>query len=277
MPYAQLVVGPAGSGKSTYCFNIHQHCASLGRTVHVINLDPAADEFRYPVTADVRELISLDDVMEEEELGPNGALMFCMEYFEDNMDDWLAEQLEGYTEDDMVIFDCPGQLELYSHHDSFRAFTEQMTNWGWKMVCVYVLDSQFISDGTKFIAGCLQAQSAMLHLALPHVNILSKVDMLEDKSVLDPYLNPDHKQLAEELDAKMDPKYRKLNHAIASVMEEFALISFVPMDISDEDSMQFVLFHCDCAIGYGEDADVRTSRDVEYGDEPDMSNLNLGD
>ena len=124
MPYAQLVVGPAGSGKSTYCYNIHQHCASIGRTVHVINLDPAADDFRYPVTADVRELISLEDVMEEEDLGPNGALMFCMEYFEDNMDDWLAEQLEGYTEDDMVIFDCPGQLELYSHHTAFRSFTK---------------------------------------------------------------------------------------------------------------------------------------------------------
>jgi len=60
-------------------------------------------------------------------------------------------------------------------------------------------------------------------------------------------------------------------------MEEFALVSFVPMDISDEDSMQFVLFQCDCAIGFGEDADIRTSRDVEYGDEPDLSNLNLGD
>ena len=275
MPYAQLVVGPAGSGKSTYCYNIHQHCASIGRTVHVINLDPAADDFRYPVTADVRELISLEDVMEEEDLGPNGALMFCMEYFEDNMDDWLAKQLEGYTEDDMVIFDCPGQLELYSHHTAFRSFTKQMMNWGWRMVCVYVLDSQFITDGSKFIAGCLQAQSAMLHLELPHVNVFSKVDMLEDKTVLDPYLTPDHTALADELDERMDPKYRKLNRAIASVMEDFSLISFVPLDISDEDSLQFMLYQCDCAIGYGEDADVRTSRDVEHGDEPDMSNLSL--
>lgn len=30
--------------------------------------------------ADIRELISLDDVMEEYGLGPNGALMYCMEY-----------------------------------------------------------------------------------------------------------------------------------------------------------------------------------------------------
>ena len=58
-------------------------------------------------------------------------------------------------------------------------------------------------------------------------------------------------------------------------MEDFALISFVPMDISDEDSLQFVLYQVDSAIGYGEDADVRTSRDVEYGDQPDLSELSL--
>lgn len=32
------------------------------------------------MVADVRELISLDDVMEELGLGPNGGLVYCMEY-----------------------------------------------------------------------------------------------------------------------------------------------------------------------------------------------------
>ena len=30
--------------------------------------------------ADIRELIDLEDVMEELGLGPNGGLMYCMEY-----------------------------------------------------------------------------------------------------------------------------------------------------------------------------------------------------
>lgn len=30
--------------------------------------------------ADIRELISLEDVMEELGLGPNGGLIYCMEY-----------------------------------------------------------------------------------------------------------------------------------------------------------------------------------------------------
>ena len=34
--------------------------------------DPAAEAFEYPVSIDLRELISLEDVMQELQLGPNG-------------------------------------------------------------------------------------------------------------------------------------------------------------------------------------------------------------
>jgi hypothetical protein len=34
--------------------------------------DPAADAFNYPIAFDIRDLISLEDVMEELKLGPNG-------------------------------------------------------------------------------------------------------------------------------------------------------------------------------------------------------------
>ena len=96
-----------------------------------------------------------------------------------------------------------GQIELYSHHSAFRTFVDQMTSWGWRLVAVYMLDSQFITDGAKFIAGCMQCQAAMMNLELPHVNVMSKVDLMEDKSVLEPYLNPDHPMLAGELHNQM--------------------------------------------------------------------------
>lgn len=57
---------------------------------------------------DVRDLISVDDVQEDKDLsfGPNGALVFCMEYLIENLD-WLHEQLDE-AEDDYFLFDCPG-------------------------------------------------------------------------------------------------------------------------------------------------------------------------
>lgn len=265
MSYGQLVIGPAGSGKSTYCQNIHQHCASTGRVVQVINLDPAADAFHYPVSADIRDLIPLPDVMEEMQLGPNGALLYCMEYLEDNLDTWLAEVLEGYGEEDYVLFDCPGQIELYSHHTAFKSFTDQLKNWGWKLACVYLLDAQFIADGAKFIAGCMQCQAAMMNLELPHINVLTKCDLLEDRSVLEPYLQPDVEQLAGELNVQLAPRHAKLNSAIAQLLSDFSLVSFFALDINDEDSLTYVLYNVDNSIQYGEDADVRTSRDIEVG------------
>lgn len=45
---------------------------SPGASLQMVNLDPAAEHFKYPVTIDVRDLISLEDVMEETEFGPNG-------------------------------------------------------------------------------------------------------------------------------------------------------------------------------------------------------------
>ena len=50
------------------------------------------------------------------------------------------------------------------------------------MAAVYCLDAQFASDGAKFVAGALQALSAMVQLELPHINVLTKVDLLSEES-----------------------------------------------------------------------------------------------
>lgn len=47
---------------------------------------------------------------------------------------------------------------------------------------------QFITDVTKFISGCMSSLAAMIQLELPHVNILSKMDLLQDKSNIDEYV-----------------------------------------------------------------------------------------
>ena len=73
------------------------------------------------------------------------------------------------------------------------------------MCVVYLLDSQFIVDAPKYISGCLvrlhgvgcaashspsgaelvpsvkAALSSMLQMELPHVSVLSKVDLLREK------------------------------------------------------------------------------------------------
>ena len=85
MRYAVLVTGPAGAGKSTFCSALMAHAAASGRQVSLFNLDPAAEQFELPdgtsntPSVDIRDLISLEEVMEDIGLGPNGGLVYCFE------------------------------------------------------------------------------------------------------------------------------------------------------------------------------------------------------
>lgn len=92
MPFAQLIIGPPGSGKSTYCDGMQQMLEALGRKTHVVNLDPANDHTSYESALDVRDLVPLDEVMETEELGPNGGVLYALEELEHNIE-WLEEGL----------------------------------------------------------------------------------------------------------------------------------------------------------------------------------------
>lgn len=67
--------------QSTYCSNIQRHAQDDKRKIEIVNLDPAAENFDYQPLVDIRELIQLDDAMDDEELhyGPNGGLVFCLE------------------------------------------------------------------------------------------------------------------------------------------------------------------------------------------------------
>ena len=80
----------------------------------MVNLDPAAEYFAYEPDVDMRELIAIEDVMEDEELrlGPNGGLVFCMEHLTENFD-WLKEQMDP-VDDDYFLIDCSGQIEVQS-------------------------------------------------------------------------------------------------------------------------------------------------------------------
>ena len=42
--------------------------------------DPAADAFNYPASIDIRDLVTLEDVMEQLELGPNGCAYAPTQY-----------------------------------------------------------------------------------------------------------------------------------------------------------------------------------------------------
>jgi len=283
MRYAQLVMGPAGSGKSTYCAALTAHAQDCKRTINVVNLDPAAEFFNYQPIADIRDLIQVDDVMEDEELrfGPNGGLVFAMEFLLENLE-WLEEALGEDEDDDYILFDCPGQIELYTHMTVMKRLVDTLEAWNFRVCGIFVLDSHFMVDGNKFISGAMAALSVMVNLELPHVNVLSKVDLLSQSSrmQLDHFLEPDTAVLTSSSSlggsGRWGEKHTRLSEALGRVLDDYSLVKFFPLDITNEENILDMLTMIDNTIQYGEDADVKT-RDFEYPDNEIDENAKIGE
>jgi GTPase SAR1 family protein len=118
---------------SSDLLTVHQFMGAIGRACSVINLDPANDHTNYPCALDIRNLIKLEDIMRDDRLGPNGGILYALEELEHNFE-WLEEGLKEFDQD-YIIFDCPGQVELYTHHNSMRNIFYKLQKRGFR-VCI---------------------------------------------------------------------------------------------------------------------------------------------
>lgn len=111
---------------------MQQFLNAIGRKSSVVNLDPANDATSYPCALDVRKLVTLEEIMANDELGPNGAVLYALEELEGNAE-WLEEGLKKLGEEEYVLFDCPGQVELFTHHDSLRRVFLRLQKLGYRV------------------------------------------------------------------------------------------------------------------------------------------------
>ena len=142
---------------------------------------------------DIRELVTVDDVMEAYEIGPNGGLVYSLEYMSKEME-WLKEQIGEYEEDYLLV-DCPGQIELYTHLPVMKSYLDFFKDEGYFVCIVFLIDAQYINETTKFISGmcpciagmahpaaALMTLSVMINFEVPHINVMTKMDLLGAKA-----------------------------------------------------------------------------------------------
>lgn len=148
MPFGEVVIGPPGSGKTTYAYGKYQLFTALKRPISVVNLDPANDNIQYPCSISISSLITLSEVMETHKLGPNGAMLYCMEYLEVNFD-WLEEELSQLDKETYVVFDFPGQVELWTNHPSVKRIVDSLAKMGFRVRLTFNISSHISSGPSK--------------------------------------------------------------------------------------------------------------------------------
>lgn len=156
-----LILGPAGSGKSLMTREFGQYL-EMNYSTRRINLDPGAVKVPYEPDFDIRENFTLEQIMAEEDLGPNGATLEAI--------DRMAELRFPKFEDDFVLMDTPGQLEPFVFRGGIEAFRE------------YADNSVFLIDGTAplntFPSQYLYSLATEYAINLPMVRVLNKVDLM---------------------------------------------------------------------------------------------------
>lgn len=94
----------------------------------------------------------------------------------------------------------------------------------------------------------------MLQLELPHINVLSKIDLVGQYGQLDFnldfYTEVQDLSYLENLLNVHSPKYAALNVAICSLIEDYALVGFETLAVEDKSSMLHLTRVIDRANGY---------------------------
>lgn len=167
-----FVVGPAGSGKSTLVKSLGDWMESVGLSVVRVNLDPGAESVGYSVDFDVRDLVTVKEVMEREGLGPNGALIRAAELIEANLGN-LAERINSAMPD-YRIFDTPGQMEIFL----FRSFGPSLTSrMQGRSASIFTIDPSLVSSRLDVPVIKLFSLVIELRLGIPAIEALTKSDL----------------------------------------------------------------------------------------------------
>ena len=268
MRFGQVVIGGAGSGKSTYCLGISDLLTQLKRKPCLVNLDCGNGTPPYKADIDIRDLINLEDIAEEYKLGPNGALLFSLEQLLVDFS-WLQDKIVKAGKDRYFIFDFPGQIELFTHSNLVMDLVFKMhKELDVQLVALNLVDCLLCIDKFSYVSAALGSLSSAIRLELPFLNVLTKIDLMRtfksDLAVslrsalttcgegalgsLADTLFPNH--AVPSLKHPLDKKFHVMSRAICDLIDEYGLTGFQPLAVEDKQLMLRILVTCDKCNGY---------------------------
>ncbi len=175
MGYVILFIGPAGCGKTSLTAALGSWLNERGISVAYVNLDAGALDLPYEPNVDVRRRFTLESIMREEGLGPNGAMIKAADYLVEIADE-LAEEVNGLNIE-LALIDTPGQMEVFVFRPSGPALVKALLKAGSRTVALNMLDATITSTATDLVVAALLSATIRLRLEVPTVPVVNKVDV----------------------------------------------------------------------------------------------------
>ncbi|RLF48645.1 MAG: GTPase [Thermoplasmata archaeon] len=169
------IVGTAGCGKSTFTAGFKAWFTNMGVDVITVNLDPGAESLPYTPDVDIREWITLADIMDEYGLGPNGAQIAAADLIAVHIND--IRDTINKIKTNAVILDTAGQIELFAFRKSSHVVLNAL---GTPAFIVFLFDPLIVRNPLGFVSMLLLGASVQFRFNIPFIGVLSKADLLED-------------------------------------------------------------------------------------------------
>ncbi|XP_020600342.1 LOW QUALITY PROTEIN: GPN-loop GTPase 1 [Phalaenopsis equestris] len=183
-PVIIIVVGMAGSGKTTFLHRLVSHTQSSNIRGYVINLDPAVVNLPFGANIDIRDTVRYKEVMKEYNLGPNGGILTSLNLFSTRFNEVVSLIERRADQLDYVLVDTPGQIEIFTWSASGAIITEAFAST-FPTIITYVVDTPRSSNPVTFMSNMLYACSILYKTRLPLVLAFNKVDVAKHEFALE--------------------------------------------------------------------------------------------
>ena len=212
------LIGTAGSGKSTLTNSFKNWLDLRSLSSVTVNLDPGAENLPYMPDVDIRDWISLNEIMDNYGLGPNGAQIACADMIALNSED-IKKSIDSFSSD-YILIDTPGQLELFVFRQSGKYIIDYIDRD--HSIIAYLIDYSLAKNASGFISQLLLSLSTNFRLNKPQINILSKSDLLnkKEKEKIEKWSN-DIESLRFSLEIENPSIYREMNEKILNLIGDF--------------------------------------------------------
>lgn len=239
--HATIVIGSSQCGKTTFINALRERFRNRRRYLS-INFDPSKKE-----ELDMNIGTEFDYYLNN--YGPKKALPEYMNHLLDR-ENLLQDIISGKNVK-YLLFEMPSEIDVLYRVGALPRLINILQSVNCSICIAFLLDAQQVCDPFKFVGAYLYSMSKVAILNVPHINILTKCDLLNENEINcinQLCLNEDEKIV--DYIPSVNPSLHRLTCETFSLINSSNFGRFLQFDISEKASILQIIEILDAQLGY---------------------------